>query len=150
MTRELADTPRGDRIEAEISGDITDSQVAIGSGNTQIRTSAQAAPVTEAELAELRTLLAQLREQAVAQAPPAQKQAAAERVDELGQAVLAPQPDRKMLTRMEYTRDWFVEHLPALAGTVTAVVVNPIVGKLVEAGGDALAAEFRRRFGLKS
>ena len=30
---------------------------------------------------------------------------------------------------------------------VTSVVVYPIVGKLVEAGGDALVGEFRRRFG---
>jgi hypothetical protein len=37
--------------------------------------------------------------------------------------------------------------LPELAGAVTGVIIHPIVGKLVEAAGDGLAAEFRRRFG---
>ena len=40
-----------------------------------------------------------------------------------------------------------IKHLPAVAGSITALVFHPILGKLVEAGGDALAAEFRRRFG---
>jgi hypothetical protein len=48
---------------------------------------------------------------------------------------------------MEYVKRWFVKNLPGLAGAVTSIVVHPIVGKLVEAAGDALAAEFRRRFG---
>jgi len=65
-------------------------------------------------------------------------------VQELEEAVTAEKPD---LTTMEYVKQWFVKNLPGLAGAVTGVVVNPIVGKLVEAAGDALAAEFRRRFG---
>ena len=51
------------------------------------------------------------------------------------------------MTTMEYVKRWFVKNLPGLAEAVTGVVVHPIVGKLVEAAGDALAAEFRRRFG---
>jgi len=144
----VADDLHGDRIEAEISGPVSDSQVIVGSRNTQVRVTQQAAPVTAAELAEVRALLAQLREQVAVAAPADQRQAAGERLDELEQAVLDPKPSQKTLTRLEYARDWFVDHLPALAGTVTALVVNPIVGKLVQAGGDALAAEFRRRFGL--
>ena len=35
----------------------------------------------------------------------------------------------------------------ALAGAVTSVIVNPIVGKLVEAAGETVSEEFRRRFG---
>lgn len=79
-----------------------------------------------------------------AEAPPEKKEAALERVQELEEAVTAEKPD---LTTMEYVKQWFVKNLPGLAGAVTGVVVNPIVGKLVEAAGDALAAEFRRRFG---
>ena len=63
---------------------------------------------------------------------------------ELEQAVTEKKPD---LSTMEYVRSWFLKNLPGLAGAVTSVVVHPIVGKLVEAGGDALVSEFRRRFG---
>ena len=77
-------------------------------------------------------------------APPEKKDAALERVDELEEAITAQEPD---LPTMEYVKRWFVRNLPDLAGAVTSVVVHPIVGKLVEAAGDALAAEFRRRFG---
>jgi hypothetical protein len=48
---------------------------------------------------------------------------------------------------MEYVRDWFAKNIPTMAGAVTAVVVNPIVGRLVQAGGDTLVADFNRRFG---
>jgi hypothetical protein len=48
---------------------------------------------------------------------------------------------------MEYVKGWFAKHLPGLAGAVTGVIVHPIVGKLVEAAGETLAAEFKRRFG---
>jgi hypothetical protein len=33
-----------------------------------------------------------------------------------------------------------------MVGAVTSVVIHPIVGEPVEAAGDALAVEFRRRF----
>lgn len=65
-------------------------------------------------------------------------------MEELKEAVTAEKPD---LTTIEYVKGWFVKNLPDLAGAVTSVVVHPIVGKLVEAASDALAAEFRRRFG---
>jgi hypothetical protein len=134
----------GDVIRAIISGDVS-GQVAVGKGITQTQTVGAARPeVTEAELAELRQALANLKAWVEAEAPPEKKEAALERVEELEEAVTAEEPD---LTTMEYVKRWFVKNLPGLAGTVTSVVVHPIVGKLVEAAGDALAAEFRRRFG---
>jgi hypothetical protein len=134
----------GDVIRAVISGDVS-GQVAVGKGITQTQTVGAARPeVTEAELAELRQTLADLKARVEAEAPPEKKEAALERVEELEEAVTAEEPD---LTTMEYVKRWFVKNLPGLAGTVTSVVVHPIVGKLVEAAGDALAAEFRRRFG---
>jgi hypothetical protein len=48
---------------------------------------------------------------------------------------------------MEYVKNWFRKNVPALAGMVTSVVVHPIVGKLVEAGGDMLVKDFNKRFG---
>ena len=48
---------------------------------------------------------------------------------------------------MEYVRNWFVKNVPTMAGAVTSIVINPIVGRLVQAGGDVLASDFKRRFG---
>ena len=100
--------------------------------------------VTRAELEELNQLLAHLRSKVEVEAHPDKKDVALERVGELEGAIAEEKPD---LTTMEYVKNWFVKNLPGLAGTVTSVVVHPIVGKLVEAGGDALVEEFRRRFG---
>ena len=117
----------------------------MGKGITQIQTIGAAPPeVTEAELAELRQTLADLKAKVSAEAPVDKKEAALERVEELEEAITAKEPD---LPTMEYVERWFVKNLPGLAGAVTSVVVHPTVGKLVEAAGDALAAEFRRRFG---
>jgi len=126
-----------------ITGDVS-GQVAAGEGITQIRTGGVSGPeVTAADLAELQRLLADLKAQVEAQAPPEKRAAALERVGELGEAVAAAEPD---LTTMEYVKRWFVRNIPELAGVVTGVLVHPVVGKLVEAAGDALATEFRRRF----
>jgi hypothetical protein len=134
----------GDVIRATISGDVS-GQVAVGKGITQIQTIGAAPPqVTEADLAELRQVLADLKAKMAAEAPPDKKDAALERVAELEEAITAEEPD---LPTMEYVKGWFAKNLPGLAGAVISVVVHPIVGKLVEAAGDALAAEFRRRFG---
>jgi hypothetical protein len=136
--------PSGDVIRATISGDIS-GQVAVGKGITQIQTIGAVRPeVTKADLAELRQILADLKAKVAAKAPPERKDAALERVKELEEAVTAGEPD---LPTMEYVKRWFVKNLPDLAGAVTSVVVHPIVGKLVETAGDALATEFRRRFG---
>jgi hypothetical protein len=100
--------------------------------------------VTEAELAELRDAFAALRAEVQAAAPPEVQAAAVEWVQELEAAVTAAEPD---LTTVEYVRTWFVKHLPRRAGSVVGLVVHPIVGRLVEAAGDAAVGEFKRRFG---
>jgi len=69
---------------------------------------------------------------------------ATERVDELEAAATAAEPD---LSTLEYVRNWFAKHVPAFLGAVTGIVVHPVVGKLVHAAGDAVAAEFEHRFG---
>jgi len=136
--------PSADAIRATISGDIS-GQVAVGKGITQVQGIGAARPqITEADLAKLRQVLTDLKAKVTTKAPPEKKNAALERVGELEEALTAGEPD---LTTIEYVKGWFVKNLPDLAGAVTSVVVHPIVGKLVEAAGDALAAEFRRRFG---
>jgi hypothetical protein len=133
----------GDSIRGRI-GDVS-GQAAIGKDITQTYTSTTGrAAVTEADLAALHQALAALKAQIVAEVPPAQQARALERADELAAAVTAKQPD---LPTMEYVKGWFGKHLPRLAGAVTSIVIHPVVGKLVEAAGDGLASEFRRRFG---
>jgi hypothetical protein len=134
----------GDSFHINIQGPVS-GQMAVGRGISQTRvTNAGSGAVTEADLDTLRRVLLDLQAQVDAHSPPDQKTAATERVQELQTALISPQPD---LTTMEYVRNWFAKHVPALAGTVGSVVVHPIVGRLVEAAGDTLAAEFRRRFG---
>ena len=131
----------GDHIEITI-GDYA-TNVAAGK-NIRQAIAGQQAQVTEADLAEVHKLFAELRKKVNVEAPPDKKNSALERVEELEGAVTAEEPD---LTTMEYVRKWFGKHLPQLAGAVVSVLVNPIVGKVVEAAGDIASDELRQRFG---
>jgi len=123
-----------------ITGSDVSGQVAVGEGITQAQAVGVGRPeVTETDLAELRRLLADLRARVAAGAPPDRRDAALERVDELEEAITAEEPD---LTTVEYVRGWFVRHLPGLAGAVTGIIVDPVVGKLVEAAGQEIHANF--------
>jgi tetrahydromethanopterin S-methyltransferase subunit G len=135
------DSEAGDRISASITGDVS-GQVGVGKGINQTQTAGQGtAAVSDAELAELRDAFSELKAKVLAEAPPERQLAAVERVEELEQALIAEEPD---LTTVQYIGRWFGRNLPRLAGAVTGVVVNPIVGKMVGAAGDALVQEFRR------
>lgn len=129
----------GDAISANISANISGGQVAVGKDIAQNQTVGTAA-ISSEELAQLRTAFSELAAEVEAQAPPERRAAAVERVAELEQAVLADEPD---VTTIQYVGRWFRSNLPQLAGAVVSIVVNPIVGKLVGAAGDALVAEFR-------
>lgn len=145
----MSDSPQGgQRITGTITGDVS-GQVAIGSGIRQSWTvGAPPEPPTEDELAGFRRALEELRAQVAAAAPtPEVQAAAAERVSELEAAAIPAEGGEPDLTTMEYVKKWFVKNLPSLAGSVTSLVVHPVVGKLVTAAGDAAVAEFNRRFG---
>ena len=132
----------GDQISGTITGNVS-GQVAVGKGIHQSHVvGAPATPVTDADLAELRQAFADLRAQVTAAAPPEDRDAAVERVLELEQAVVAEEPD---VTTMEYVKRWFARKLPHAAGLVTGILVHPVVGKVVQAAGDAIAGEFNRR-----
>jgi len=135
----------GDNIHANISGTVG-GQVAVGKDISQTQSIGERLPVTDADLSELRKMLADLKAKVEVEAPLETKEAALERVEELEEAVTAKEPD---LTTMEYVKRWFTKNLPTLAGAVTGVVINPIVGKIVEAAGEGLAAQFRQRFGIE-
>jgi len=134
----------GDNIQITI-GDGAHN-IAAGKKIHQVVGESSRSQVTEADLATIRQLFADLRHQIEAQAPAEKKDSAVERIAELEEAVIAKEPD---LTTMEYVKKWFSKHLPQMAGMVAGVLVNPIVGKVVEAAGDLAAGELKRRFGGK-
>ncbi len=132
----------GDNIRVTVSGDLS-GQLAIGSQITQIQQVATTPPTNEAELLQR---LADIRASIQSEAPAEKKAPALERVDELQHAVTNKKPDVETISTMEYIKNWFTKNLPTLAGAVTSVIVNPIVGSVVKAAGDLVADEFTRRF----
>ena len=132
----------GDSFRVKI-GDVSGSQVAVGSDIQQMQ-STQA--LSDAEMAQLRGMFDELRAKVEKEAPPEAKEKALERVTELQEAVTAKKPD---LTTMEYVKKWFGKNLPALAGSVVSLIIHPLVGKAVQVGGEVLAATFRKRFGVE-
>jgi tetrahydromethanopterin S-methyltransferase subunit G len=141
----------GDDITVSIGGSVQEGgQVGVGRDISQsyVRTHTEGpAPVTEADLAELRQAVENVRAEIVAEVPPDQQAAALERVDELQEAVLAEEPD---LTTLQYVRKWFGKNLPRLAGSITGLILHPVVGKVVEAAGELAASQFRDLFGDSS
>jgi hypothetical protein len=133
-----------------VGGSADGGQIIAGDDNTQISYGSVAQPPPDASLAELRRtvddLVTQLRAHVTAEAPDEKRDAALERVDELRDAVVAEEPD---LTTMDYVRRWFGRNLPKLAGAVTGLIVNPVVGRVVEAAGELAAEQFRRLFGAE-
>jgi hypothetical protein len=142
------DRGSGDDIRVSIGGSVREGgQVGVGRDISQsyVRTHTEgAAAVTEADLAELRRAVEAVKAQIVAEVPPDQQAAALERVDELQEAVVADEPD---LTTLQYIRKWFGKNLPKVAGSVTGLIIHPVVGKIVEAAGDLAARQFRELFG---
>jgi hypothetical protein len=98
----------------------------------------------EADRAELHALVAALKAEMLAETPSEQREEAVEMLDELENAILAEAPQ---VRRMAFIRDWFSAHLPRLAGEVNALVLSPLVVRIVGAAGDIAATEFRNTFG---
>ena len=93
---------------------------------------------------DLTAIFAGLSRTVQEQAPAEKKPEAMQKVAELKSAIQSAKPD---VNRMGSVLDWFKKYVPQLAGAVTSVIVNPIVGQLVEAAGDVVVEAFRRRFG---
>jgi hypothetical protein len=130
----------GDRISANITGPVQ-GQVAVGKGIRQRQEGvSMSIEVSAADLAELHQAFADLKNEVAAAAPPESKDAAVQRLDELEEAITADKPD---LTTVQYVKRWFAKNLPALAGSVTGILVHPVVGKLVQSAGEAIAGRFQ-------
>ena len=134
----------GDQIHGVVSGTVS-GPVAIGKDIQQRQQVGEMnVAVTEADIEELRTEFASLREQVAADAPPEVREKAVEMVDQLEKDTVS---DRPKPVTMRYVLDWFKDNAPKLAGAVTGIVIHPIVGKLVEAAGDAVVGEFKQLIG---
>jgi hypothetical protein len=131
----------GDYIVANIGANS--GQIAVGKNIHQVQQIGSGNQVTEADLKQVQQLFAELKQQIELEAPPDKKDAALERVTELQEEVSSPKP---ALSTFEYLRNWFLKNIPSLAGAVTAVVVNPIVGKVVEAAGTIAAGQLKHLF----
>ena len=129
-------------VSIAIRGDVS-GQIAIGKNNRQTQTEIQYS-VSDRDLKKLHLLFRELHSKVEATVESKNRDAALKQVQELEEAVTAKKPN---ISKMEKVKKWFGKNVPALAGAVTSVVVHPIVGKLVEAGGDLLVKDFQRRFG---
>ena len=146
MPRKKGTSPSagGDVIQATIGDHV--SQVAVGKNNRQTQTTVSA-KISEADLRQVAGLFDGLKKQIEQQAPPEKKDAALERVDELQQEVTSPKPQ---VVTMEYVKNWFAKNLPSLLGGVTSIMINPIVGKVIEASTGIAAEAIKKQFGTKA
>ena len=132
------------------AGDLSGNEIIVGDGGNIIKgNNIQVGNynrmiLSEADLKGLHETFSGLNKEIESSAPPEIKEQALQRANELQRAVLADKPDTSTMLNI---RDWFVKNLPGIAGTVTGVLVNPIVGKLVQAAGDLAVKESNRRLG---
>jgi hypothetical protein len=125
-------------------GDVSDSQLAVGANIRQSQTYLKvASPPTAEELAQLAALFDSLRAEVQRQAPPEVRDEAVRQTDALQEATLGAKPN---VSAMAAAKQWFLQHAPGLLGAVTSVVINPIVGTIVSAAGEAIASEYDRWF----
>jgi hypothetical protein len=115
---------------------ISDSQVVVGDYNTV----SQKVGLSPDEVERLRGAFAGMRATVEAQAPAERRAEALAQAAELERAVVAEEPDPG---RVRTALRWFRDNLPELAGAVTTVLVNPLVGKVVTSAGEAVAGQFR-------
>jgi len=117
-------------------GSATDSQIVVGDYNTV----SQKVGLSPEEVERLRGAFASMRATVEAQAPAERRAEALAQAAELEQAVVAEEPDPGRVRKVLH---WFRDNLPELAGAVTTVLVNPLVGKVVTSAGEAVAGQFR-------
>jgi hypothetical protein len=131
-----SDEGAGGKFNIKI-GDLHQSQAVVGDHNTVT----QNIGLTPKEAAELRGIFDDLRTKVVEKAPPEKRDAALAEAKELEAAIVTdkPKPDR-----VRQALAWFRDNAPELAGAVAGIVVNPLVGKVVEKAGKSIADQFRQ------
>jgi hypothetical protein len=140
------DEGRGDKIEGRVGDVGPGAQVAIGKQITQVMTR-DPAVLSLGDRAEIERLLADLKSQLVRlDIPEAKKLVGQEFVGQLEQELTKTEeaPDASTI---KVGGDWLLKNIPALAGTIATIFLNPVVGKVVEAAGDIAAEWVKKRFG---
>jgi hypothetical protein len=117
-------------------GDVSHSQVVVGDYNTVT----QKVGLSPEDAAKLRGVFEEFRSSVKEEAPPERRDEAVAQAEELERAVVSERPD---VGRVRSVLRWFRENAPQLAGAVTSVVINPLVGKVVEGAGQAISDQFR-------
>jgi hypothetical protein len=117
-------------------GNVTNSQIVTGDYNRV----AQTVGLTPDDVLALRSVFDDLRANVAAGAPPESRQEALAQAAELESALVAEKPDASRVRRALL---WFRDHAPQLVGTVASVVVHPLVGRVVEGAGQAVAKHVR-------
>jgi hypothetical protein len=117
-------------------GDVSDSPVVIGDYNTVT----QRVGLSPEEAAKLSGVFEQFRSSVEEKAPPDRRGEAVAQAEELERAVVSERPD---VGRVRKVLRWFRDNAPQLAGAVVSVVVNPLVGKVVEGAGEGIAGQFK-------
>ncbi|TCM33224.1 hypothetical protein [Kribbella sp. VKM Ac-2568] len=119
---------------------IANSQVLQGDNST-----ISVARLSSDDNVELRTLFTKLDSEIANTAlTAAEREDATKQASDLKAAIT--RQDAPDVSRMHSIVSWFKAHIPTLVGAVLSVVVNPIVGQLVSAGGDLLVQEFNGYF----
>jgi hypothetical protein len=143
------DKVEGDKIEGHVGDVGPGAQVSVGK---DIRQTISQAPtkLTAAEYAELEGLLAELKAQLTRlEIHESKKAVGQEFVRQLENEFTktdAP-PDGSVI---KVAGNWLLENVPALAGTVASMFLNPIVGKVVGAAGDIAAEWVKKSFSSKA
>jgi hypothetical protein len=140
------DKVAGDKIEGHVGDVGSGAQVAIGKDIKQTITQAPT-ELSAAERIEIARLLAELKDQlASLDILESKKLVGQELVGQLEQELTRTDkpPDASTI---KVVGDWLLENVPALAGTITGVFVNPVVGKAVKAAGSIAAEWVGKRFG---
>jgi hypothetical protein len=117
-------------------GSVSESQIVTGDYNTV----SQKVGLSPDEVEDLRAAFQGLRATVQSQAPAEKRSEALAQAAEIEGAVVAEAPDPG---RVRTALRWFRDNLPELAGAVTTVLVNPLVGKVVTSAGEAVAGQFR-------
>jgi hypothetical protein len=130
-----ADEASGGKFNVSF-GDVAQSQIVMGDYNTV----SQKVGLTPQEAAELRSVFGNLRSVVAEGALPDQREEALNQAADLERALVTEHPDPE---RARTVLGWFRANAPQLVGAVVSVVVNPLVGKVVEGAGKAIADQFR-------
>ncbi|MEY9931233.1 hypothetical protein ABH926_005882 [Catenulispora sp. GP43] len=130
--RRKRDNQAAPQPSVSVVRDVTGSAVAIGTGNTVLHSSTMKG--SPAQSATLDQAIAALRV-AIESKGGELKPAALEQAGRMDQAANSAPPDAKALAA---SREWFMNHLPALLPAVAEVAEHPSVETALKAAGQVI------------